>query len=306
MTINTKSMRIDAMNMWPAKFQFPFERDISKLLAKHNFMTPITTCRIKNNDDHEYHRIVSSILDGLDSLPERPDRSFESLWIPIDVEMERLKVPNVRGGKFKAFVDHLRTAEITNGIRNQLFLFLENAPLQACEYAAIRILEAIDNPGEHSEGYLARVRVAVGTDFAQDFATKYLPRIKGYPADVVAAELRKAGSFIRNIMRGRVMTLEGHNYGTDPYGRLAMFSSVVLPNIRNERFHGNVFSSYRSSLREMKHYASDCFISALAYSLILIVLAYRWPDAVDQAELENTLQSNTERFQILFRQQLGA
>lgn len=294
------------MNMWPAKIQFPFEREISQLLAKHNVITPITTCHVKNSPDADFHRFISSTLDGFDSLPGRPDRAFESFWIPIDAEMERLQGSSSgAGGRFKVFIDHIKAASITSGIRNELFYFLEQAPLQACEYAAVRMLEAIGNPGKHSGRYLGRVKVAVGTDFAQDFADKYLPRISGKSPKQTSAEIRKAGSFIRNVMRGQVMLLGGASYGADPYTRLAMFSSVVLPNIRNERFHGNVFSSYRSSARKMKHYASDCFISNLAYSIILIILAYRWPSAINQTEVEEALRVNTKRFRLLFNNQLG-
>lgn len=303
---DTKSLRVEAMNTWPAKIQFPIEKKISELLASRNLATPITACRVGESESAEYHKFLSSILDGFDSLPGRPDRAFESLWIPIDVEMGRLKGNSgSNDGRFKIFVDHLKRDVVSQEVKVELFSFLEHAPLQACEYAARRILEAVDSPGPHSERYVQRIKAAVGTDFTDDFAEKYLPRMRGESPARQAEIQRKAGSFIRNVMRGKVMTLAGRDYGEDPYVRLAMFSSVILPNIRNERFHGTVFSSYRSSARQMKHYASDCFICALVYHLVLVVLAYRWPSTISPDDLALTIRTNADRFVSLFERNLG-
>lgn len=303
---DTKSLRVEAMNIWPAKIQFPIEKHVSELLASHNLATPITACKVGTSESVEYHRFLSSILDGFDSLPGRPDRAFESLWIPIDVEMERLKANSgLNDGRFKVFVDHLKSDVVSQVVKDELFAFLEHAPLQACEYAARRILDAIDKPGPHSQRYVGRIQTAVGPDFTQDFAEKYLPRILGESPSRQAEVQRAAGNFIRNVMRGKVMNLAGRDYGQDPYVRMAMFTSVILPNIRNERFHGTVFSSYRSSARQMKHYASDCFICALVYHLVLVVLAYRWPSTISHDELALTIRTNADRFILLFERNLG-
>lgn len=303
---DTKSLRVEAMNIWPARIQFPFEKQVDELLASHNLVTPITACKMKMCESTEFHKFLSSILDGFDSLPRRPDRAFESLWIPIDVEMGRLKGNSgSNDGRFKVFIDHLKGDVLSPEVKESLFDFLGHAPLQACEYAAQRILEAIDDPGPHSQPYVQRIKAAVGADFADDFAAKYLPRIRGETPRRQAEIQRKAGSFIRNVMLGKVMDLEGRDYGADPYVRLAMFASVILPNIRNERFHGAVFSSYRSSARQMKHYASDCFTCALVYHLVLVVLSYRWPEAIDQKDVAHTIKANADRFLLLFERNLG-
>lgn len=303
---DTQKMRVEAINIWPAPLTFPAEREFQLLLATFNVVTPITVCSVANDPNPDFHRFLSLILDALDSLPARPDRAFEAFWIAVDVEMVRLKKASISNqSRFKLFLDHLQGIGAPQSVWEAVFQFLEHAPLQACEYAAKRVFDALEQPNEHSESYIKRIKVAVGTDFATDFAGKYLPRMLGQPPQVQSETLRSAGSFIRNVMMGKEMDLNGTRYGSDPMSRLSMIASVVLPNMRNERFHGNVFSSYRSSAVSIKHYAADYFLCILAYYMLLLGIYARWPKAIELSELESVIRKNTATFLTLFKSHIG-
>lgn len=305
--IETKQLRVDANNFWPARIAFPVEEELVRLLASHNVATPFQVCPVSNVTDKEFHKSLAFILDGLDALPLRPDRAFESIWVTMDVEMGRIKEKSgATHSRFKAHIDHVSQATHLAGVLEEIVKFLPMAPLQVCEYAARRILDANQTPSEHSERYLKRAKDAIGTDFADAFAAKYIPRLQGVSAEDKSKVQRKAGSLIRKIMKGDTVSLGTQTYGNKPMVRLAIFASVVLPNVRNERFHGHVFPSYRSSAASMKHYVSGLFVCMVTYYLVMASLADRFPVAVSTTELSQTIAKNSGQFQMLFKRFLGA
>ena len=87
---DTKTLRIEYNNKWPARFPFPLESQFAALLAEKNVVVPFKPAPLAPSDDAGFHRILASILDALDALPLRPDRAFEALWTAIDAEAFRV------------------------------------------------------------------------------------------------------------------------------------------------------------------------------------------------------------------------
>lgn len=306
---NTKDLRLEYHNQWPATFNFPIEQKFLVRLAHMNVARPLKLAPLVQSVHAEYHMMLSSLLDALDMLPLRPDRAFESLWTALDAEMFGLVERQVVIGspsRFQVFMDHLENTFSSQACFASMLSFMDHVPLQSCEYAATRILEAMNAPGKHSDYFLKKIRPAVGKPLLDEFNQKYGPRWLGVTGADRGVVQRNAGAFIRKLLRGNAIdigALLGHTLA--PKERIRLFVCALLPNVRNERFHGLNFSSYRSSAVELKTYAGGYFILMLAYFLLLHVFIYRGFGVVTALEVEQVIVDNMSLYDRVFGKYKG-
>jgi hypothetical protein len=302
---NTKKLRVQYNNLWPESVVFPLEERFKEHLASQNLSCPFHPAPLEDSEDDEFHRILASILDALDALPLRPDKAFEALWTALDAEMFKVREQNGdhNRSRFVQFLDKIYSHSGQDRSWALMTAFLELVPLQTCEYAAVRILEAINTPGKHSEYFLAKVKPAVGVVFVDEFNGKYGSAwAVGTPpdADERARTQRKAGAFLQLALKGEEVTISNVAHHLNDMQRLSLFACAVLPNIRNEKFHGATFPSYRSSATKLKHYASGYFVFSLAYFMMLHAMLYKDFRTISTSEVEKCIEMNTELFRVAF------
>jgi hypothetical protein len=178
--------------------------------------------------------------------------------------------------------------------------FLKLAPLQSCEYIALRIIQALNQPGQHSGPLIARVKTAVGEQFVFDLNNKYGLAWAQASGKARSGVLRHAGALLQLILRGQQVSLGTNNYLFTDQHKLSLCITAMLAGVRNERFHGNTFPSYRSSATKLKSYAGGYFIFDLAYFLILLVILYKRYDVADVSSINDGIKYNSELFMTAF------
>jgi hypothetical protein len=302
---DTKTLRVDYNNQWPATFKFPVEQRLLEHLKTLNRASPLVPAHLRHSVDNDFHMMLSALLDALDMLPLRPDRAFESVWTALDAEMfdlvERLRPPN-SPSRFQVLMQHIEQKSAGNTSLASMTAFMDQVPMQSCEYVATRILEAMHQPGDHSDFFLKKVKPAMGSVLLDAFDSKYGSQwVAAADGHKRARIQRKAGAFLKLVLTGAAVNIGSlTNHILQPEERLRFFVYAVLPNVRNERFHGLNFSSYRSSAARMKTYAAGYFLLLIAYFLLLHVFLYRGFNVIDPAEVNSSVLANTQLYAEIF------
>jgi hypothetical protein len=296
---NSKSLRISAFNNWPVETVFPVQEQYLKLLKDRNILVPIVCGSLMEVEDTEFHTYVAYILDGLDALPKRPDWAFESFYIPLELEMKRIKIANGNGNSSRFFEYKIFLGGLDSATTDALAGFISLAPLQICKFVAKRILDATNaakSSNEEKQLY-NRARDALGLDLFESFRSKY-----GASGD--GENLRKAGSLIQLIIKGEAINIDGMAFGINTIDRIGILSTFMLPSMRNDHFHGNVFPSFRSSAYKLRNYAGAQFSATSTFLLILVAISIRWPTSLSEDKLRNVINKNSELFLSIFDKQL--
>lgn len=299
---SVRESRTKFNNSWPAKFLFPAEEALSQRLAKHNLVSIFLPAPLVHTDDHDFHTLLTHCIDALDYLPLRPDFAFDQIWKALDAEFFRLKsAPGTPSNqsRFSVFAKHIANNALCSG---SCHLLAPHIPLQTCEFFAKRILESTANPNEHSQQFIKRVEQTLGADLLFDIHAKYdgdwLTPTKR------AGTQRKLGGLIKLIISGQQIVLGANSYQLSQNQIAQLLISTILPQFRNERFHGTVRPPFRSSSASLKTYAHSYFLLIYAYSLICEVLLYRTFNAISPAVVTTATQNNLNRFlQVLGDQQ---
>lgn len=291
---SARESRTKFNNCWPATFLFPTEEALIKRLAKKNLISIFLPVHLEHSDDHGFQNLLSLGIDALDYLPLRPDFSFEQVWKALDAEFFRLKsalgtAPNK--SRFSAFAKHIASSQLTSKSHYSL---AASVPLQTCEFLAKRILDSKANPNEHSDAFIKRVKSNFGENLLTDIHTKY---DSNWLTPTKRAETqRRLGGLIKLILAGKSVTVESNNYQLSNDEVAQFIISTVLPQFRNERFHGNVRPPFRSSTATLKTYAHAYFIFIYAYALLCEVFLYRDFGVVQPKDVIAATQGNLNRF----------
>jgi hypothetical protein len=297
---DTKHLRIKYNNEWPSKFLFPAEQQLKQILDVNNVQQGFIPAKLAPSTDQEFHSLLGHFLEGLDQLPYRPDVAFDAIWKTLDAEFFRVKdevsAPQ-HESRFESFVNKVTTDQNTC----KAFLPLANViPMQTCEFAAKRILKSKATPDQHSEAFLKRVKGCFGNALYSSFLSKYEPIWATSPDEAQ----RKSGAFLRKLVLGSEMDINGEKYTLSQEKKTSFLVSIVMPQFRNERFHGTTFPPFRSSAAKLKTYAHGYFILQVAYALLLEVFLYRNFNVISQADASVAIQRNKELFVSLFEREL--
>jgi hypothetical protein len=291
-------------NSWPAKFLFPTEEALAQRLAKHNLASIFLPLQLSHSEDHSFQNLLSHCIDALDYLPLRPDFSFDQIWKALDAEFFRLKAaPGVPSNqsRFSVFSTHIATNHLSSKSHHAL---ASHVPLQTSEFFAKRILDSVANPNEHSAQFIKRVEQTLGVDLLSDIHAKY--GSNWLTAGKEADTQRKLGSLIKLILGGKQVIVGSNSYqlSSDEVARLMI--STILPQFRNERFHGSVRPPFRSSKATLKTYAHAYFLLIYAYSLICEVFLYRAFNVVKSADVVTSTKRNLDQFILVLGDQESA
>lgn len=297
---NTKALRIRYNNEWPSKLLFPAEQNLKKRLDLNNLQHAFYPAKIKNSADQDFHGLLSHLLEALDNLPFRPDSAFDAIWKALDAEFFRVKEEGPLSSNMSRF-DAFQIKLTTDPKVSQAFMiFAPIIPMQTCEFVAKRIFNGRSSPDEHSEAFTKRARACLGEPLFTQFIGKYESEWAKEPQIVQ----RKAGSFLYQLMRGRELeittagTTTKHSLTENK--RISFLLSVVMPQYRNERFHGNTLPPFRSSAAKIKTYAHAYFVFMLAYVFLLETFLYRDFGVIDIDGVNDSAKKNRELFLLIF------
>jgi hypothetical protein len=300
--INAKKLRIEYNNNWPLKELFPVEKELTKLLKDNCiYNNPLKVAHLSYSEERKFHFYLGFLIDALDMLPLRPDLAFDHLWKALDSEFfdvqKESQTPNT--SRFDDFVNRILNDQNTV---NAFFGYLPIIPYQTTEYAAKRvIMSSLQNDNDEKALY-RRAKSSLGDDFVREFLNKYPLSGKNKPAPSIQ---RNAGRLLRLIFSGNEVTLGNKTFSFTDNQKASFLIKVILTNYRNERFHGIVFSPFRSSMAKLETYSHAYYLMHLSYALLLEVFLYRNYNVITSQEVERICCENIEIFRKVFSE-IGA
>lgn len=297
---DTKQLRVRYNNEWPSKFLFPVEIQLKKLLDENNVQQAFIPAKLNPSADQDFHSLLGHFLEGLDQLPYRPDVAFDAIWKALDAEFFRIKDEVSAPQHESRFESFLNKVTSDSNTCKAFFPLADVIPMQTCEFAAKRILKSKATPDQHSEAFLKRVKGCLGDSLYSSFLSKYEPMWASSPEEAQ----RRSGAFLRKLVLGNEMDISDKKYQLSQEKIASFLISIVMPQFRNERFHGTTFPPFRSSAAKLKTYAHGYFVLQVAYALLLEVFLYRNFGVIDQASAGKAIEDNKELFVRLFEREL--
>ncbi|MDC4552782.1 hypothetical protein NQ784_18025 [Acinetobacter baumannii] len=296
--MNTRELRVKYNNEWPRKFNFPVEETFLQRVKEKKLDQIFFSAPLSYSDQKDFQNYLGYLLDALDMLPNRPDLAFDNIWKGLDSEFFRVRdeLVSYNASRFDAFVDRILSDANT---AKSILIYLKLIPYQTCEYAAKRIIEASAkaDSDRNAENLFNRAKSALGEDFILKFIEKYPPGSNNKPSP---ADQRNAGRLLKIIFSGNEIEIKGVKFLIEEKNLAVFLLKVVLANSRNERFHGNVFPPFRSSVARLETYAHAFYLFHISYALLMDVFLYRNYGVIDSSTVELNMQKNTEIFSTLF------
>ncbi len=144
-----KTLRFQYFKKWqlPTTFAnqqllFPIEKEYLDRINKTVTNSYYSPFHFKSDDDVEYNRILSFLIEALNFLPLKIDIAFDFTWRAIE-SMDSICAINGNITEFLNKISKLLAQTISgnNHLKSTFENFTRNIPLQTCEYIAKNLLE---------------------------------------------------------------------------------------------------------------------------------------------------------------------
>ncbi len=277
--LDYKELRINHNNSWPnVTVNYPCETELEMLIKDKGF--PFTSFKFLKIEEKFFQKNLSYLLDALDNLPLRPDLAFDNIWKVIDNYLQTIshsKHWNIT--KANALIG--RTVEEVwmpllnknEDLRNSFKFFINLIPVQTCEYLAKRAI-ADKNPGiskNQQTKVSERVEQAIGNELYRRIKIKY--------KDFDGEQQRNCARLFRKLILEEKINIKmgeeekGKEFKLDEKDIVLLLVKGITYTYRNERFHGETFSPFRSSVSSLKTYAhAYFFISLCLFSAVNVIM----------------------------------
>lgn len=303
-----KEKRVEYINNWPTKYSFKKEEEYkeryisctNKYSAYSNFIV---------DNDKSYNIVISNVMDSLDQLPERPDLAFEFYWKAID-------------NLFKKFPDNNRTS------KEQLQYAIKNIWINKINqnYNLKKLIKnLIGEIKEPSITYL-RKRMIYKFDINKSLDDQIKPTrqlikrlcdyFKGRKSEENKIKIiikniynkcndsqktsayHDADRFFLKLITGENLITNNGNIQLSLEEQINFIINGLLYTFRNDRFHGNLISPFRSSYTKFSTYAHPFY--CLIWAELLLLLLLEDDNFVDMSLLINHCNDNLKFFKELF------
>lgn len=293
--------RVDYNNKWPEKvISFSGQEAFNTLLNEKGIKNILRPIQIPYIDDFQFQRLLSFKIDIYEQLPNRPDIAFDLAWRTFEA--------------YSAYFSHIgnwnttKTWKILNKTSEDILInqlnrssdllqaikkLFDSVPLQATEFLVRRLFEATSGSLKSQQTQIIeRVTDSLGSDLFESIKLKY---------GVLNPESqRKAGMLLQLIISGKRVDINGKNYQLNTLQILKMLINGLLYTYRNERFHGDAFSPFKSSKTQIKTYAHSYFCLIATYFFISQLIFQHFESQFDIDKIANSLNENTIRFNLIF------
>ena len=267
-----------ATNPWKEEAQRIFESRLSDIGKKQIFegvrlhVDNATEILFRDAQLNKLHSIITDIYD---SLPYHPDSAFDQAWSALELSMKLYNVRLWKGrkGNTDIIINDIFTQELPAllkdypDLKTSLFELVNVMPLSVTRFAYARWfhhrgLEVQSHYGEIQR----RTKEIIGEEVYNRLAVKYAPEDDAAHQFVSSQELR-------DILRGKELVFADKSFDPfDEWTRLRIVVSSLLYTARNERFHGDNFSHFKSDRASLKTYHHFYYLLMVTYSLLWILL----------------------------------
>lgn len=323
-----RKLRIDRVNNWKPNLQedsydylFPIEKDfltrVNKTLTE-NGLSIFIPLKYPYDLDKEYHIYISYLIESLDVLPLKMDLSFDFSWKGLELYMGKA-YENHKGQKTSNVSDLIKYSRsnywseiITNNsnILTSLNRFINLMPSQSYEYLGKRMFMDYTILTPRTNALYKRIAMTNGNidpkidNLLKDIFTKY-----GNPDN--GDKTRKIGRLLYKLLNLNNISLPKFNdqLNTNQYNlslndRIDLIVNGLLYTYRNERFHGNTFSPFKSSKASLQTYSHAHYLFLWTYFLVNITKLYLNNTTIYPGDVENNINANIDIFERLYGRHL--
>lgn len=296
-----KKKRIDYNNKWPDEvIIFAGQQDFDKLLNEKGIKNILRPIQLPLIEDFQFQRLLSFKIDIYEQLPNRPDIAFDLAWRTFEA--------------YSAYFAHIgswntnKTWKILNktsedilinqinrnsNLSNALVILFNSVPLQATEFLVRRLFETTTASLKSQQTQIIeRVTDSLGQDLFDCFKNKY--------GALTPDNQRKAGMLLQLIISGIKVDIDGKFYQLDKLQTIKLLINGLLYTYRNERFHGDAFSPFKSSKTQIKTYAHSYYCLIATYFFISQLIYQHFPTQFNIDIIADSLNENTTRYNLVF------
>ncbi|HEI8819659.1 TPA: hypothetical protein SLG99_002012 [Serratia marcescens] len=281
--MNFQKTRVDIHNNYPEKILFKAELAFKKRLEDKGLDVIFSPIKLQYNEDASFQVYLSHYIDGLNTLPFRPDQTFDNNFKVID-DAGRAIFP--RGGTKKVLEGLSNKLSINQNLdwQNIIDILTENIPLMTCRYITKNILEAHKDNSFEGCKFQKRIEDCLGkveyTQLLNQFSS--IPNPASSPTSL--EYIKSASSFMRLYLKGKKTSQSNKPYPSkldlskasnvlNHAKRFDILISLLLYTMRNERAHGASISPFITSKSTLERYESYYFTMLCSYIFSLGVLS---------------------------------
>lgn len=293
--------RVDYNNKWPEKvISFSGQEAFNTLLNEKGIKNILRPIQIPYIDDFQFQRLLSFKIDIYEQLPNRPDIAFDLAWRTFEAYSAYFsQIGNWNTTKTWKILNKTSEDILINQLNrsNDLLKAIKNlfdsVPLQATEFLVRRLFETTSGSLKSQQTQIIeRVTDSLGSDLFESIKQKY--------GALNPESQRKAGMLLQLIISGKRVDINGKNYQLNTLQTLKLLINGLLYTYRNERFHGDAFSPFKSSKTQIKTYAHSYFCLIATYFFISQLIFQHFESQFDIDKIANSLNENTIRFNLIF------
>ena len=301
---------------WNESAQKQFQARLSELQKSQIFesvrLHVDNATEILFNDAH-LNKLHSIITDIYDDLPLHPDTAFDKAWSALEIAMNLYRKRILSGGYAETdkMMEVICKQELTNlfkdhlKLKESLFHLFDIMPLSIGRFAFARLFHHRDIKIQSYYGKIKqRVQNLLGEEMYDGLYAKY--KLTGNEQDDGNLHYVSAQEIV-NMFRGSPISVQEKNLPPlEEYKRLWLMMSGILYTARNERFHGDNFSHFKSDLASIKTYGHFYYLLIFTYSLLWTVilrlnLKIGNNNFVTAEQLQMSIDKNIKLYQSFFR-----
>lgn len=309
--MNFQKTRVDIHNNYPKKILFKAELAFKKRLEDKGLNVVFSPIKLQYDEDASFQVYLSHYIDGLNTLPFRPDQTFDNNFKVID-DAGRALFP--KGGAKKVLEGLSNKLLINQNLDWQTIvdILTENIPLMTCRYITKNIFEAHKDNSFEGGKFKERIETCLGKIEYKQLLEQFpsAPTPASSPASL--EHLNSASSFLKLYLKGKKTNQSKKSYPSkldlskasnvlSHSKRFDILISLFLYTMRNERAHGASISPFITSKSTFARYESYYFAMLCSYIFSLGVLSLRGFAGLNSSNILDCCKENVDIQKYFFK-----
>lgn len=308
-----KKERVNFHNNFPETILFKAEIQFNEKLKKANGIIPFVPVKLGYDNDPLFQTYVGHLVDGMGSLPFRPDYMFDHCFKVIDDGGSKFFPKKGIKGVVQGLGNELlkQSKRDWECIVNSLGKYI---PLMTCRFITKRLCEAYYLKDLNSKALSDRASKCFGVAFYNEFIQRFALDDNGKQTGIISTErIEKGGSFLKLYLSGNKATKRNGKASGQfldltkdcniptANQRIELLLSLLLFNMRNERSHGAVLSPFRTSKSSIERYQSYYFAMLCSYTFCLGVLSLSNYALLNSDKIKLCVDDNIDLQKVFFK-----
>ncbi|WP_438511557.1 hypothetical protein [Clostridium chrysemydis] len=300
---NFKIKRIEYLNNWPNIEPFEIEKqyceNVKKLKSSTN--TIFKPFLLKSEENSEYNKAISFMIDAIEELEKYPNHSFEFMFKAYDAFSKVVSSGNITerniwlcDNKWALLIES--SPELQDAIQ----LLFKLIPMKSCQYIYTRICDRNSRAYKRLTNEISgRIDYSKRKNIIESIENKYR-----YEYNMYSESIRPASALYRYMLRNEEIDVNGTKYTISMCDKLHFIVSGYIYTLRNDSMHGNNMSITKSSKANMSTYANNYYAFLFMYYLVIILMLDKYSEDYSMSkykELAQNIKQNVELYKKLFR-----